>query len=136
MKAVISIGNPLKSDDNIGNIILDMIDVDAMKIKCETTPENFLESLKGYDEIIILDALQFDGYVGQVEAFELEDVEDRITSTHSLPVALFKRFFPEAKIEIIGIQTKSIDFGEELSSELKDRLGNIAKDVEKLINSL
>lgn len=136
MKAVISIGNPIKSDDNIGNVVLDRIDVDAVKIRAETSPENFISKMEGCDEIIVLDALEFGGSVGEVKVFDLECVEDRLMSTHSIPIAMFKRFFPDSKITVIGIQPENIDFGDELSDGIRDRLDSIVRDVEETIISL
>ena len=136
MKAVVSIGNPIKSDDNIGNVVLDMIETDAVKIKAQTMPENFINVLKDYDRIIILDALQFDGEVGDVRSFDLDEVSDRLMSTHSIPIATLKNFLPNAKISVIGIQPQSMDFSEELTDGMKERLDEIKKNVESLINSL
>ena len=136
MKVVVSIGNPIKSDDNIGNVILDRISVNAKKLKAETTPENFIDKMKGYDEIIIVDALEFEGEAGQVKKFNLNEVDDRILSTHSIPIEMFKKFLPNSKIIIIGIKPSNMDFGEELSNELKEKLDNISKRVEDMINAL
>lgn len=136
MKVVLSIGNPIKSDDNIGNIVLEKIDVDGFKIKAETSPENFLERMKGCNKIIIIDALQFEGSVGEVKVFNLEDVEDRMMSTHSIPVALLKKFFPQTEIIVIGIKPNVIDFGDDLSKELKNKMEDICKEVEATIKSL
>ena len=136
MKVVVSMGNPIKSDDNIGNVILDRIDVEATKLKAETTPENFIDKLNGYDEIIIIDALEFEGEVGQVKRFDLDKVDDRILSTHSIPIEMFKKFLPNSKITIIGIKPSNIDFGEELSDELNEKLDTISKEVEDIINAL
>ena len=135
MKAVMSIGNPIKSDDNVGNVVLDMIDVDAIKIRAETMPENFIERMKGCDTIIIIDALEFGGRKGEVRLFDISDVEDRLMSTHSVPISLFKKFLPKAKILVIGIQPKSLEFGDELSENLKNNLESIAKNVKELIIS-
>ncbi|NIM47438.1 MAG: hydrogenase maturation protease [Candidatus Aenigmarchaeota archaeon] len=130
MKAVMSIGNPIKSDDNIGNIILDKLDVkDIIKIKAWVTPENFIKNLKDYDEIIILDALKFGGKIGEVKIFELNEIKDVLLSTHSIPADLLKRFLPDSKIKIIGIQPKNIDFGEELSEELENKIEEIIEKV-------
>ena len=130
MKAVMSIGNPIKSDDNIGNIILDKLDVkDIIKIKAEVTPENFIKDLKNYDEIIILDALEFGGNVGEVKFFELNEIKDAITTTHNIPISLLKRFLPNSKIKIIGIQPKNIEFGEKLSEELESRIEEIVERI-------
>ena len=136
MKAVISIGNPIKSDDNIGNIVLEKINIEAIKLRAETSPENFLEKMKGCNQIIILDALEFGGAVGEVKVFNLESVNDRLMSTHSIPIALFKRFLPDSKIIVIGIQPKNVEFGEEISDELKESVDKISENVEKIIRTL
>ena len=130
MKAVMSIGNPIKSDDNIGNIILDRLHVENIKkIKGETTPENFIDKLKICDEIIIIDALQFDGEVGEVRTFELDNIKDVVISTHNITFNLLQKFLPNSKIKIIGIQTKKIDFGIGLSEELQSKTNEIVEKV-------
>jgi hydrogenase 3 maturation protease len=130
MKAVMSIGNPIKSDDNIGNVILEKLDIKNIeKIKAGTTPENFIVKLKNFDEIIILDALEFGGKVGEVKVFELNDIKDDLATTHNIPMNLLKKFLPNSKIKIIGIQTKNIEFGEELSRELESKIEEIVKRV-------
>lgn len=130
MRAVISIGNPIKSDDNVGNIILEKLDLEnIIKIKGETTAENFIEKLKGCNEIIILDALEFGGKVGEVKIFELNKIKNSLISTHNIPISLFQRFLPDSKIKIIGIQPKTVDFGEKLSKELKSKIEEIVEKV-------
>jgi hydrogenase maturation protease len=130
MKAVMSIGNPIKSDDNIGNIVLDKLNIEGVKkIKGETTPENFIDKLKICDEIMIIDALQFDGDVGEVRMFELDDIKDVVISTHNVTFNLLQKFLPNSKIKIIGIQTKKIDFGIGLTEELQAKLDEIVERV-------
>jgi len=134
MKAVMSIGNPLKLDDNIGNIILERLDIEnIIKIRGEITPENFIDKLKDCDEIIILDSLQFGGEVGEVRIFELNEIEDNIISTHNIPISLLQNFFPDSKIKIIGIQPKNIEFGEGLSEELESKIEEIVEKVKTLL---
>jgi len=130
MKAVMSIGNPIKSDDNIGNIILDKLDIkNILKIRAEVTPENFISKLKNYNEVIILDALEFGGNVGDVRVFELDKIKDVSLSTHSISVDILKRFLPNSRIRVIGIQPKSVDLGEGLTDELGNKIEEIVEKV-------
>jgi hydrogenase maturation protease len=130
MKAVMSIGNPIKSDDNIGNIVLDRLDLEGVKkIKGETTPENFIDMLKICEEVIIIDALQFDGKVGEVRMFELDNIKDVVISTHNITFSLLQKFLPNSKIKIIGIQTKSIELEIGLTDEMQNKLDEIVEKV-------
>ncbi len=92
-------------------------------------PENFIKELKDFDEIIIIDALEFGGEVGEVRTFELNEIKDSITSTHNIPISLLKNFLPDSKIKIIGIQPKNIEFGEKLSEELESKIEEIVERV-------
>ena len=130
MKAIMSIGNPLKSDDNIGNIILDKLDIEnVIKVKGGITPENFISKLKGCDEIIILDALDFGGKIGEVRILNPSEIKDVLLSTHSIPINLLERFLPDSKIKIIGIQPRNIEFGDKLSEELENKIYEIIERV-------
>lgn len=134
MKALMSIGNPLKSDDDIGNIVLDKINLDLKKIKAETTPENFLNELKEFEKIIILDALEFGGEVGEVRVFNLEDLDGTFSSTHSIPISLIKKLLPDSEIKVIGIQPRKIAFGV-MSIELRNKINRIGREVENIVRS-
>jgi len=134
MKVVMSIGNPIKSDDNIGNIILDRLDIkDIIKIKAGITPENFINQLKNFDEVIIIDALEFEGETGEVKIFKLDEIKDSLVSTHNIPISLLKKFLPNSKIKIIGIKPKNIEFGKELSEELKNKIEEIIEKVSSFL---
>lgn len=136
MKVVMSIGNPLKSDDNIGNVILEKIDnKDIIKIKAGITPENFIEQIKKYDEIIILDAFEFKGKVGDVKVFKLDQIKDNPISTHNIPINLFQKFLSGSKIRIIGIKPNNIEFGEKLSRELENKIEEITENVKRLLQT-
>lgn len=136
MKAVLSIGNPLKSDDNIGNVVLDMLKSDVKKFRGETTPENFIGKLEGFEKIIIVDAIEFEGNAGDVKLFDLEDVLDRLTSTHSMPISMIKKFYPNSKLSVIGIKPNNMDVGDRLSEKLESKKNEIVENVERIISSL
>jgi hydrogenase 3 maturation protease len=137
--AVVSIGNPIKSDDNIANLVLDEIE-DLKGVECiraELTPENFVKPLRQLKPHIVffMDAIDFDGFPGEVRLFKLEDLEELRASTHSIPLTSIKRLFGTnaTDIKIIGIQPKVIDFGLKISKELKANFENIVGKVERLV---
>ena len=140
-KVIIGIGNPLKRDDNIGNLIADKLKGisgnDILLIRAETNPENYIDKLRSFEPEIIyfIDAVEFDGKTGEVRVFDIEDVLNQSLSTHGISVRIFKDFFPNTKIKIIGIKVKGISYGEGLSEELKQKLGTITKKVEKIIKN-
>jgi len=138
-KVIISIGNPLKSDDNISNLILNELQKTMKEnfyfIKAGTNPENFIEPLKKIkpDIVYFLDVALFQGNPGDTKLFQLEDILNMSVSTHNFPITVFKQFFPGSKIKLIGIKPKSLDVGEELSPELKDNFDNIVQRVKTII---
>lgn len=139
-KAIISVGNPLKSDDNIGNIILDRIkkfykNKDYHFFKGGMNPENFIEPLKKIDPDVIffIDVALFPGSVGDVKLFRPEDVLSLNVSTHNLPITTFRELFPKLKMFLIGIKPKDLNFGEGLSPELKSKFDRIEERVKRMI---
>ena len=139
-KAIISIGNPLKADDDIGNIILDRIkdsfkNKDYRFFKGSTNPENFIQPLRRINPSIIffVDVALFEGRVGDVKLFQLEEILDLNISTHNFPVTAFKNFFPNSKIFLIGVKPKDLGIGEGLSPELRNKLNDIVERVKTII---
>ena len=136
-KVIIGIGNPLKGDDSIGNLIVDELkkivkDKNTLLIRAETNPENFVGKVKSFnpDVIYFVDAVEFDGKVGEVRVFGIDDVLNQSSSTHGISVKVFKDFFPEAEIYVIGIKPEDIDYGQELSESLDiNIISNIVKNI-------
>ena len=139
-KIVIGIGNPLKKDDNIGNLIVDKLkkitnDDNILFIRAETNPENFISKIKSFDPNIIyfIDAVEFDGKVGEVKVFDINEVLNESLSTHGISVKVFKDFFPDTKIYIIGIKPGNIEYGERLDLSLKKNFNQILEGIKKFL---
>lgn len=137
MKAVVGMGNPLKSDDNIGNIVVDKLKLeDVVKVIAETTPENILGKVSDCEDIIFVDAIDFKGNAGDVKLFSLEDVEDIFETTHTIPITMLRGYFSKAKILIIGIQPHVVDMGTSISLELKEKVPEIVEKIEDMVKRL
>lgn len=139
--AVIGMGNPLKKDDNIGNLVIEKLseeikNKDFLFIKGYLTPENYLGHLKGLKpkRIYIVDAVEFKGLIGEVKIFNLEEIEKVKATTHNIPVTIYKDYFPNTSIKLIGIKVKNINFGGELSKEIEEKLDDIIKKIRSVIS--
>jgi len=135
-KVIIGIGNSLKNDDNIGNIVVDELekkskDKNNLFIRADTNPENFIGVIRKFnpDIIYFVDAVDFDGEVGEVKVFGIDAVLNESLSTHGISVKVFKEFFP-VEIKIIGIKPGNIEYGEDLSESLElDSISNEVKNI-------
>lgn len=132
-----SLGSPLKSDDNVGNVVLKRLGriTRVQMLSGEQAPENVLGKIREPDKLFLLDALDFGGEVGEVRLFKPEEVQDYLTTTHNVSPKVLASFFPKAEIRIIGIQPKDLGFGKELSKELQKKLPEIVKKVRACVSS-
>ena len=136
MKAlIVGVGNPLKKDDNIGNLVARELSKKYETVIAETTPEAFINKMKEYDVVVFIDAIDFNSEPGKVKAFSLEQVIDKSLSTHSVPLQLIKSLLGEKEVIVVGIQPKEVGYGEELSKELKD-VRIIARKAEMLLHEV
>ena len=108
---------------------------DILFIRAETNPENFIDKIKLFspDAIYFIDAVEFDGKVGEVKVFDINEVLNESLSTHGISVKVFKDFFPDTKIYIIGIKPGNIEYGERLDLSLKKNFNQILEGIKKFL---
>lgn len=138
-KVVVSIGNPIKGDDNIANIVLAGLGGSRGLLLLEggPNPENTVPKIRAFgpDRIYFLDAVDFRSEPGEVRLFTLDKLDGTsISSTHNIPLGLFSKLFPKARILVIGIQPKTLGFREKLSPELEGRVRKITERVRGLLD--
>ena len=120
---VVGMGNPLKSDDNIGNLIAEKLDCE--KIIAESNPEAYVSKMKNYKKIIFIDAVDFNAEPGSVKMFKINNLDEIPFSTHGIPVSFFRKMLPDSEIFVIGIQPKSLEFGTELFLDVEEVLKKV-----------
>jgi hydrogenase 3 maturation protease len=139
---ILGVGNRLRGDDSIGCLITDELKSHngLMVIDCGSAPENFIDKVcsSAPNEIIIVDACNFGAEPGKFQLFtesQIEKISSQLLSTHTLPlsltVAMIKKQIP-CKIQLLGVQPESIDFGEGLSPNLKKAKNKIVKYLKEL----
>jgi hydrogenase maturation protease len=143
---VIGVGNLLMKDEGIGIHALralQEIDLppDVELIDGGTSPDLIAYARAG-DKMIIIDAARAGGEAGSIYRYRPDDLaagKGTLTSAHELGVAENLKLAALTGNEpretvIIGIEPKEIDWGTELSPELKKRLPAIVKVVLREIN--
>lgn len=141
--AVIACGNTLKGDDGAGPAVLELLKArlsGAADLVDAGTSSELPTFLKRYEKVIIVDA----GFFPGKKPFARLGPKDKLLKgeegTHTLGIAesleLAKKLgfrMPE-KIEIFLIRPKNLDFGEELSEEVKRVLPKVADEIEKVLD--
>ncbi len=125
---IAGIGNPIRSDDFVGTKIVqqlqDKLSANICLIECETIPENYILEIEEFkpSHVLLIDAAMLELVPGEARLVFPEQVAGfSAFSTHVLPLRVFSDYLKEAtgaKIALLLIQPKKIEFGEGLSAEL------------------
>lgn len=130
VKLFAGIGNVLKSDDGIGVYISNHIkeSKSVQKLTVEVSIENYLGKINSLnpDVLILVDCVDFGKQPGYFEMLPAEQVKDFTLNTHNISLKRISELF-KMPVYILGIQPKSIDFGEEISENVKKTAQNILK---------
>ena len=135
---VAGIGNEIRKDDFVGvKIVRELAKkLDSQNIfliECETVPESYVGQIAKFNpsHVLLIDAGMLGLEPGQAR---LVDVKQLATypaiSTHALPLRIFCELVEEmtkAKIALLAIQPKNVDFGEGLSPELEKTANQITR---------
>jgi hydrogenase 3 maturation protease len=126
--AVLGIGNDLRSDDGLGPYIIERLDIDDGRVMIEnvgSVPEGFAIPIAkfGADRVIMVDAADMRKPPGHVELITKDRIGGVTLSTHSMPLSFLMMYLEQetgGKTVLIGIQPKSIQFGEGLTQEIQE----------------
>jgi hydrogenase maturation protease len=137
MILVVGVGNSLRKDDGIGVRIVEELKKEIKNPEIEfflgeTVPENLIKKINELKpkRVFIIDAVDFSGNTGDVMLIENQKGSG---FTHKLSYNLFSKLL-NCEVKILGIQPKDIDYGEELSDELKKKMNQIKTNIVKLIS--
>ena len=134
--AVVGIGNELRQDDFIGSQIVRNLKkvLSSGKIlilDCETVPENYVGVIERFNpsHILVIDAAQIGFAPGKYALVGFEKVRGEGISTHDLSLEIFAKYIKKvtnAKLILLAIQPKSIEFETGLTEELAKTAEEIA----------
>ena len=126
---VAGIGNPMRMDDFVGvKIVQDLrgkVSEKVYLIECETVPESFIQQIMNFNptHVLLLDAAILGLKPGDSKLVKPEQLTNfPAFSTHMLPLRIFCEYLAKttkAKIALLLIEPKKVDFGEGLTPEVK-----------------
>jgi hydrogenase 3 maturation protease len=128
-KVVIAgIGNPIRRDDFVGTKIAQdlqgKVSKNVLLIECETVPESYLLDIERFKptHVLLIDAAILNLAPGEGSLVLPQDVAGfSAVTSHVLPLRVFSDYLKEstgAKVALLLIQPKTVEFGEGLSPEL------------------
>ncbi|ADD08505.1 hydrogenase maturation peptidase HycI [Candidatus Aciduliprofundum boonei] len=136
MKVLMGIGNDLRGDDAIGIYIAKNFKKEGWKvIIAGQVPEDFTGEIKRIkpDLLILVDAALMGLQPGEFRVVPTDLIPNVAFSTHGMPLSFFINYIGESaqKIILIGIEPKNLEFGEELSPEVKEAGDKIIEILKK-----
>lgn len=130
---IVGIGNILRADDGFGPALISRLQgkLKAICIDAQTAPENYTRKIvqENPDTVLIVDALDLGKKPGAYAILKKEKILQSGFTTHDISPNMFIEYLEKntaANIYMLGVQPKSVSFGEEMSDEVKDALEEIA----------
>ena len=140
--AVLGIGSELRADDVAGLLVAEGLKrIKNLKLKIflgSTAPENFTGEIIKFKptHIIIVDSIDIDQKPGTILLIDTNEVDGVSFSTHKMPIKMMADYLfasLECEIIIIGIQSKTLLFGEAVSEEVKKAVKNIIEIIREIL---
>jgi len=134
---VVGVGNPIRQDDNVGLAIVaslqGKVPADVCLLECEMVPEGYLLDIEEFkpSHVLLIDAAVLGRRPGNADLVAVDEVDAfSAVSSHVLPLRLFCEYIEKttgAKIRLLLVEPKSMEFGETMSPELQDAAKNLAE---------
>ena len=136
---VVGIGRPDAGDDGVGGLLINLLAgrTSASLFDAETTPENFIGPITrtAPDVIVLVDALHFDGPVGEVRLLEPDQLANTDFTTHALSPQILLDFLTErtgARCLVLGVQPGRSGLNTPMSPPVADAARHIADVLSRL----
>ena len=139
---IAGVGNRLLGDESIGPHIIDKLlqmhipsNVEVIDCGCDLL--SLIPYLNKSQKIIIIDAIRAGGKPGEIYRFDyskLATTKDETQSGHQIGtidvLRLLKSVYPvlaDSEITVIGIEPKTLELGNNLSKEVKERIADVTR---------
>jgi len=134
---ICGIGNDIRGDDAFGVLVAERLkelldNPDVLVLNCGEVPENYTGKIANFkpDLVVLVDAVDFGGEVGEYIIADPEGTLGEAISTHGLPlkfVTQFMKTMVNAEFVLIGCQPGSTGLFQEPSELIKKRAERLAE---------
>ena len=131
---LLGVGNRLRGDDAVGSLLVEHLqgELEIPMIDAGDVPENYLGPIEdsGAEVVLVVDATDFGGNVGDVAVFDIEQVQGLSVSTHTANLGLMFMVIPPEKrpqVIVLGIQPGNMELGRGLSEPTQATLESLER---------
>ncbi len=132
---VVGVGNPIREDDNVGLVVLaglqGKVPESVCLLECEMVPEGYLLDIEEFkpSHVLLIDSAVLGRQPGAADLVKVNEVAAfSAVSSHMLPLRLFCEYIEKttgAKIRLLLVEPKTMEFGESMSPELQVAAGKL-----------
>jgi hydrogenase 3 maturation protease len=140
---VAGIGNPIRTDDYVGLKIVEnlkgKLPATVLLLEAETVPESYLLDIEEFhpSHVLLIDAAFSGLKPGEASLVVAEKIADSpAVTTHLLPLRVFCEYVKQAtgaKIAVLLIEPRSMEFGEGLTPEVQEAAERLTKILVRLL---
>lgn len=139
--AILGIGNSMRTDDGLGPFIVENLQTRHPDVYVEnvgSVPEAFARPLAefGVERVIMIDAADMRKTPGHIELVTKDRIGGIAISTHHMPLSFLMMYLEDstgAQTVLLGIQPKSIEFGEGFTPEIEEVSRKIIEVIDTLL---
>ena len=140
---IAGIGNPIRTDDYVGLKIVEQlkgkVPKNVLLLEAETVPESYFSDTEDSEpsHVLLIDAAHLGLKPGQVRLVDAEAIANYSgVTTHLLPLRIFCEYVKQAagaKIALLLIEPKSMEFGEGLTPPVDAAAQKLTKILAELL---
>ena len=141
--AILGIGSEFRCDDAAGVLVAEQLAGDRLPGEFEvfigaSAPENLSGEIKRFKptHLVIIDSADSGKKAGAISLIDTEEVKGISFSTHRLPIKIMSDYLIQSigcQITILGIQPKKLDFGSDISKEVRKSTEKISAALKKIL---
>ena len=124
----VGIGNVLKTDDGVGVFISSGIKNTSSisAITVEVSLENYIGKINSIDPdiLVLIDCVDLKSAPGTFKLMNINKLHDLTFNTHNISLRRVSEFF-KMPVYLLGIQPEKVNFGETMSSPVKEEADKI-----------